>query len=142
MACFVVPAVEAVVTAVAVRVLSSKEKKNEKKEILSEVQTSTENVKLPFSRKLKWLTKLLSGGSLMLAFEHMWHGELQLQFPFLTAASTPESTSVMLNEMATVGVGMSALVTVAWLGMLVISSNIEKRAKPVKITLNQEGSRI
>ena len=137
MACFIVPAVEAVVTAVAVRVLESKEKKNKNKIILSDVQTISENVNLPFSRKLKWLSKLLSGGSIMLAFEHLWHGEIQPQFPFLTAASDPESALVMLHEMATTGVGMAVLVTVAWLGMLSISSVIEKRTKSAKLILHK-----
>jgi len=36
---------------------------------------------------LGWLTNMLWGGSLLLAFEHVWHGEETPWFPFLTAAA-------------------------------------------------------
>ena len=84
--------------------------------------------KIPFSRKLGWLNKLLWGGSGLLAFEHVWHGEVVPWFPFLTAASNPADVTEMLQEMSTVGVTMAVLVTAVWAGMLVVSSVIEKRA--------------
>ena len=91
--------------------------------------------KVPFSRKLKWLTNLLWGGSALLAFEHIWHGEVVPWVPFLTAAANPADAAEMLHEMATVGVSMAALVTLVWLAMLGVSAVIEKRAlkaEPVK----------
>ena len=57
---------------------------------------------------------LLWGGVVLLAFEHFWHGEIVAYPPFLSAMATPEDTSQMLYEMATVGVSMAALVTAFW----------------------------
>ena len=119
MACFVVPVAEAVVTTIATKVIEKKEGSDKKQS----------GEKLPFSRKLKWLSNMLWGGSALLAFEHVWHGEVVPWFPFLTAASNPEDASEMLHEMATVGVTMAVLVTLVWLGMLGVSHVIEKNAK-------------
>lgn len=83
--------------------------------------------KIPFSRKLKWLTNLLWGGSVLLAFEHVWHGEVVPWFPFLTAASNSVDASIMLHEMATVGVFMAVLVTVVWGVMLLVANTLEKK---------------
>lgn len=121
MACFVVPVAEAIVTSVATRILESKENKSEK--------ITPDNVR--FSGKLKWLSKLLWGGSFLLAFEHVWHGEIKPFFPFLTAAESPESFTAMLNEISTVGVGMALTVTTAWIGMLIISGIAEKQQKKI-----------
>ena len=121
MACFVVPVAEAIVTSVATHILESKENKSEK--------ITPDNVR--FSRKLKWLSKLLWGGSLLLVFEHIWHGEIKPFFPFLTAAESPESFTAMLNEISTVGVGMALTVTTVWIGMLIISGITEKQQKKI-----------
>ena len=72
---------------------------------------------------------LLWGGALLLAFEHLWHGEVVPWFPFLTAASDPAETAVMLSEMSTVGVTMAVLVTAVWVGMLVVCNVLLKRAR-------------
>ena len=72
---------------------------------------------------------MLWGGSALLAFEHVWHGEIVPWFPFLTAAGDPANTSEMLHEMATAGVSMAVLVTAVWFGLLGVSALIEKRAK-------------
>ena len=125
MACFVVPATEAIITTVIQKVMEKKEKETGRKDVQQEDNGS----KIPFSRKLKWLNSLLWGGSALLAFEHVWHGEVVPWFPFLTAASDPADTAEMLHEMATTGVSMAALVTLVWLGMLGISAIIEKRAR-------------
>ena len=114
MACFIVPTAEAIVTTVVTKTQKAKEKEGE-----------TE--RSPFAGKVKWLTNLLWGGSTLLAFEHVWHGEVVPWFPFLTAASNPADASEMLHEMATAGVGMAALVTAVWLGMVAVSNVIEKR---------------
>ena len=127
MACFVVPAAEAIVTTIVRKVAEKKEKQPAEAEIL--LDGVPEKVsRIPFSRTLKWLTNLLWGGSALLAFEHVWHGEVVPWFPFLTAAANPEDAAEMLHEMATVGVSMAALVTLTWLVMLAVSAVIEKRA--------------
>ena len=105
MACFLVPTTEAiVVTAV---------EKGLKKEN-------------PFKGKVKWLGNMLWGGSALLAFEHVWHGEVVPWFPFLTAAENPADTAEMLHEMSTVGVTMTVVVTMAWLGMVGVTHYLEK----------------
>ena len=83
--------------------------------------------KITFGSKLNWLNNLLWGGSGLLAFEHVWHGEVTPFFPFLTAASDPADAAEMLKEMGTVGVGMAVLVTGVWVGMVLIARAIDKR---------------
>lgn len=128
MACLIVPAAEAIVTTVASHVLEKQEKKEENVNVAEMEKEKTLSVKQPFYKKLHWLSNLLWGGSTLLAFEHVWHGEITPWFPFLTGASTPESTVEMLHEMSTAGVGMAALVTLVWTGMLAVSRVMEKRA--------------
>ncbi len=128
MACFLIPTAEAIVTTVVRKAIEKKEKQPEK-EIILQDGIPEEVSRIPFSRKLKWLGNLLWGGSALLAFEHVWHGEVVPWFPFLTAAANPEDAAEMLHEMATVGVTMAALVTVVWVGMLIVSNMIEKRAQ-------------
>ena len=128
MACFLVPVTEAVITTVASKVMQSKESSPETVHISLDDSTVTEAVKTPFSQKLKWLNNLLWGGSALLAFEHVWHGEVVPWFPFLTAAGNPADAAEMLHEMSTVGVTMAVLVTAVWGGMLAISNVIEKKS--------------
>lgn len=127
MACFIVPTVEAIVVTVVRKVMEKKEKAPEESDIRLDGAIE-KAAKIPFSRKLKWLGNLLWGGSALLAFEHVWHGEVVPWFPFLTAAADPADAAEMLHEMATVGVSMAVLVTLVWLGMLGASALIEKRA--------------
>ena len=120
MACFLVPATEAIVTTVAEKIIRSKEK---------DIKDTTEESGVPkvhFSNKLGWLNKMLWGGSALLAFEHVWHGEVIPIFPFLTAVQNGE-TSEMLAEMGTAGVGMAVLVTLIWGVMVFASDRVLKR---------------
>lgn len=135
MACFIVPATEAVITTVAAKVLQKKESQPEKVQVSFDGVTTTEAVKIPFSRKLKWLNHLLWGGSALLAFEHVWHGEVTPWFPFLTATGNPADAAEMLQEMATAGIGMTVLVTAVWGGMLAVSHIMEKYAVKSAATL-------
>ena len=137
MACFLIPAAEAVLTTIAAKVIKSKEKDENVKLSLSDVSVK-EASKIKFSTKLGWLNKLLWGGSALLAYEHLWHGEIVPFFPFLTAVENGE-TAEMLAEMGSAGVMMAALVTVVWIGMLAVSSVVEKRALRAP-KLKQEGA--
>ena len=122
MACFTVPAAEAVVTTIV--------KKNaEKKGIKAETH--------PFLSKMKWLNNMLWGGSALLAFEHIWHGEITPWFPFLTNAANPADAAEMLREMTTSGVGMAALVTVAWIGMVAVTNASEKRPSEMPVAVSR-----
>lgn len=120
MACFLVSAAEAVV-------VTAVEKAEAKHEAKSSPKHSESNEKIPFSRKLKWLTWLLWGGAFLLAFEHVWHGEIVPWFPFLTAMSDAADRAEMFHEMATIGVTMAVLVTVAWVGICLAADAIMKR---------------
>ena len=126
MACFVVPAAEAAIVTIATHVLEKKAIQKESKEL------SVEKVdfapKEPLYKKLKLLSNLLWGGSALLAFEHLWHGEIQPWYPFLTAAQDAAETQVMLHEMATVGVSMAAFL-VNYVGYTGI--NVSETAKNI-----------
>ncbi len=151
MACFLVPVAEAIGVTIASAALKHKEKKKQKesKDALNSVSVSgaemataqdtngtqgmqavhdSEPGKKPFYKKLDWLSWLLWGGSLLLLFEHIWHGEIVPWFPFFTAAASAEGAMAMLQEMGTVGVAMAALVTLVWGGMLLVSAMRDRRA--------------
>jgi len=131
MACFIVPAAEAVITTIANKAIKKKESESVKVD-LGGVNT-VEEKKIPFSRKLSWLSNLLWGGSALLLFEHIWHGEITPWFPFLTAANTPSETVQMLHEMSTVGVGMAFLVSAVWVLMVAVTSKIEKKETKAEV---------
>ncbi len=132
MACFLVPAAEAVITTITAKAMKAKEKEETTKISFSD-GTIADTTKIKFSTKLGWLNKLLWGGSALLAFEHVWHGEIIPAIPFLTAAQTGE-TAEMFGEMFSAGTTMAVLITAVWCGMLAVTAVIEKRAvKEVKI---------
>ncbi len=110
MACFLVPGSEGIVVTILTKVM-----KKEKVEKL----------------KLKWLNTMLWGGTILLAIEHIWHGEVVPWPPFLTAMSNPADTMAMYHEMATHGVLMAFLVTIAWAAMLKISEMRVRATAPV-----------
>ena len=97
MACLIVPAVQAIATTVASKVIQSKEKEAETLKIATECGDFATVTKVPFSKKLNWLSNLLWGGSALLAFEHIWHGEIVPWFPFLTAVNNPSDKADMLH---------------------------------------------
>ena len=116
MACFVVPAGEAIITTVAEKILE----KNDSP-VLSGIAS-----------KLKVLNGMLWGGSALLAFEHVWHGEVVPWFPFLTAMDDPADTADMLAEMGSVGVTMAIVVTAVWaVGVGVASAMKKNMTSPV-----------
>ncbi len=118
MACFLVPTAEAIITT-AVKIVVKKKESGK----------VSENDRISFSEKLGWLNGMLWGGSGLLAFEHLWHGEISPFFPFLTAASDPADTAEMLHEMATSGSAMAVLVTLVWAGIVLVSGKINSRVE-------------
>ena len=107
MACFIAPAAEAVVTTIVQKVIGK-----ERAERL----------------KLKWLNIMLWGGVIVLAVEHIWHGEVVPWPPFLTAMVNPADTAQMLHEMATVGTAMAVTITLVWILMVVISNALVSKS--------------
>ncbi|WP_270440711.1 hypothetical protein [Acidaminococcus provencensis] len=138
MACFIVPMAEAVVTTALTHLAKRKEETQEEVKVVTDGQHFAAVETVPFSKKLGWLNKMLWGGSALLAFEHVWHGEVVPWFPFLTAASDPASTAEMLKEMSTVGVTMAALITLVWCGMLLVSRVLERRAPKAELVTVKE----
>ena len=112
MACFLVPAAEAVIVGVS----SKKVKKNEK---------HTEG-KISFSRKLGWLWKLLAVGTILSMCEHIYNGEIVPYFPFLTGLKSASARITMLKEMATEGLAMAAIMTLVWGVALLVVHFVEK----------------
>jgi len=124
MACFTVTTVAAIGVGVARHVV----KHNEKKEDPTRVDPiKLDNV--PFSKKLGILELGLWGGSFILAGEHVFHGEVTYKFPWLTAVAEGETIG-MLQEMATVGVGMLAIIVASWgIGLLIRRLWLKHKAK-------------
>jgi hypothetical protein len=119
MACFTVPLAEAIVTTIVQKVVET----NEKKTGAAKIDTG-----LRWSQRLGWLNKMLWGGVILLALEHVWHGEVVPWPPFLTAMNNPADIAPMLHEIATVGVGMAICVTVVW-AVIVLIADAKVRSK-------------
>lgn len=113
MACFVVPMAEAMVATAVSKVLIKKEEQKSMQEIEDGFINDTGSCRIG-ARQIKKLSNFLWGGSVLLAFEHLWHGEIMPYFPFLTAANNPADLTKMLHEMSTVGVTMAVVVTLFW----------------------------
>ena len=113
MACFLVPTTEAIVTTVIKH------------------QADKAGAQNPFLRHMNWLNNMLWGGSALLAFEHVWHGEVTPWFPFLTNAANAADASEMLHEMATRGVAMAVLLGVVWVAMVGVSTWLERSKSAV-----------
>ncbi len=123
MGCFLVSAAEAAV----VKVVGTVEEKGAVK-TAEDTGSESVQVKIPLSRKLKWLNSLLLGGAVLLMFEHIWHGEVVPWFPFLTAMSNAEDAAEMFHEMATTGVCMALLVTAVWAVICVVADYMVKHS--------------
>ena len=113
MACFVVPMAEAMVATAVSKVLIKKEEQKSMQEIEDGFINDTGSCRIG-ARQIKKLSNFLWGGSGLLAFEHLWHGEIMPYFPFLTAANNQADLTKMLHEMSTVGVTMAVVVTLFW----------------------------
>jgi len=70
--------------------------------------------------KLGFLEAMLWGGSLLLALEHAWHGEVVPWPPFLTAMQSGADIATLLHEIAFVGVPMSAACVAVWASALAL----------------------
>lgn len=137
MACFVVPAAEAVVVTAAYFVAKHKEQKIEAPQLASEGKFDSNEVKITWSKRLSWLLGMLWGGVVLLAFEHFWHGEVIPYPPYLSAMLSPEDTKTMLHEMSTVGVTMALIVTSAW---GVVCAVAQAKVKQIKSKLQKENA--
>jgi len=85
------------------------------------IVTTVFRKKIPEALHIGWLNIMIWGGAIMLAVEHIAHGEIILYPPFLTAMQTPAEIPVMLQEMAVVGGTMTIIIVFVWI-LLVVAS--------------------
>lgn len=128
MACFLVSAAEAIAVTAAAKIAQNRERSAESLQLEKNAAIEEKREKkLPWSKKLMLLAKLLWGGAFLLCYEHVWHGEVVPWFPFLTAMNDPGDTAEMLHEMSTIGVTMALIVTVTWAVMMFAADRILQR---------------
>ena len=106
MACFIVPLTQAVATTV--------------------YRVCTKQTDTFVGRNLKTLELMLWGGTIMLLVDHIINGEVTWRYPFFTALTETGGAEVMLREMLTVGLPMSVVLTLVWIGYALIK---ERRLK-------------
>ena len=132
MACFLVPLGEVIITSVVQKVIEKKEKESEavwhSDNNGAAKADHTLQTGFSWSQKLSWLNRMLWGGVILLAFEHLWHGEIVPWPPFLTAMSNPADIAPMLHEIATIGTGMAVFITIVWAFMVIIMDQKTKTA--------------
>ncbi len=83
--------------------------------------TTSVKKKAPSKYHLEWLHAMLWGGVVMLAVEHVAHGEVVPFPPFITAMQNPADIPVMLQEIATVGGAMTLVIVLVWAVMVFVS---------------------
>lgn len=138
MACFLVPAAEAVVVTIMRKRVKKREIASTGLNHSAALSKCQPEAGISWSQKLSWLANLLWGGVFLLAIEHIWHGEVVPWPPFLTAMNHPEDIAPMLHEIATVGASMAVFVTAIWLVMILVANRIYKRAFVLKQAAQEE----
>lgn len=93
------------------------------------IVTTVFRKKVPEALKIGWLNIMLWGGVIMLAIEHIAHGEIILYPPFLTSMQNPADIPVMLEELATIGGAMTLAIVTIWIVLVAITSWIPKLSK-------------
>ena len=114
MACFVAPMAEAIIVTVVKIIVDKKERKALAEGATLKSSRSLSKTGISWSKKLSWLNLMLWGGVVLLALEHLWHGEIVPFPPFLTAMRNPDEIAPMFHEIATFGVTMAVVVTAVW----------------------------
>lgn len=116
MACFIVPAAEAVITTVVSKIIRKKD---------------SNDSSIKFTGRLSRLNTMLWGGSGLLAFEHLWHGEITPFFPFLTNAVNPADRLEMFHEMSVSGTAMAVTVTAVWAVSVAVERHILSKSNQI-----------
>ena len=144
MACLLVPVAEAIVVTAVKRKVEKKERESAlcQNGLQEELQAESGKIseiaekssRIPWGRKLRWLSNLLWGGSFLLLIEHIWHGEVVPWPPFLTAMGNPADMAGMFQEMAMVGTVMTLAVTGVWALMVWFAEHklSDKQLAPAK----------
>ncbi|MGD6807293.1 MAG: hypothetical protein ACQCN4_10090 [Candidatus Bathyarchaeia archaeon] len=95
--------------------------------VMTIIQLLTRHNDLSHKLKLSTLNAMLWGGVVILAAEHVFHGEITAWAPYLTAMSSPADTAVMLSEIATIGGSMTLAISGTWMGILAVNYLMTKR---------------
>lgn len=95
--------------------------------IAAAIITTSIKKKIPSKYHPEWLNAMLWGGAVMLAVEHVTHGEIVPFPPFITAMQNPADTQVMLSELATVGGAMTLAIVTVWAVMIFAASKMTRR---------------
>ncbi|MCW4029730.1 MAG: hypothetical protein NWE92_08810 [Candidatus Bathyarchaeota archaeon] len=95
--------------------------------VMTIVQVLTRHSELSHKLKLSALNAMLWGGVVILAAEHVFHGEITAWAPYLTAMSSQADTAVMLSEIASIGGSMTLAISGTWVAMLAVNSLMMKR---------------
>ena len=90
------------------------------------IVTTAMGKKVPEKYHMNWLNSMMWGGVVMLAVEHIAHGEIVLYPPFLTAGLYE-----VLPEMLKVGVPMTLCIFLIWGVMVAVAARMSKRVKYV-----------
>ena len=117
MSCFIVPLTQAIVT-------TAYRKRHQK-----EIESPDASV---LKRNLPALEKMLWGGSVILIVDHVINGEVTWRYPFFTALESAGGGEVMLREMLTIGLPMSVVLTLVWMGYALVK---ERRLKSLNYKL-------
>lgn len=88
------------------------------------IVTTAIGKKVPEKYHLNWLNSMLWGGVIMLAVEHIAHGEVVLYPPFLTTGLFE-----VLPEMIRVGILMTLVIFLLWGVMIAVSVTMSKKIK-------------
>lgn len=110
MCCFVAPMAEAIITTIATIVLEH----TEKSAAQAHAQETAMDNHRPMHKRLKSLASMLWLVTGILIIDHVMNGELMMVYPFFTAATSPDGISTMMQEIFTIGVAMSAFITLVW----------------------------
>lgn len=86
------------------------------------ILTTLFSSKFPEKWHIGWLNAMLWGGSLMLAVEHVAHGEIVLYPPFLTGEN-------IFGEILRIGIPMTLISVFVWSGIVAINAWMTKRAE-------------
>lgn len=86
--------------------------------------------------RLDILEIMLITGAVILAIEHLWHGELVPYPPFLTAMQNPYDLSGLLSEISIVGSSMTATVVLAWFSITAFNNRVKLKQSMHKVLKN------
>lgn len=88
------------------------------------IVTTAVSKKIPEECHVNWLNSMLWGGVVMLAVEHVSHGEIVPYPPFLTAG-----LSEVFPEMMRVGAPMTLAIFLVWMIMIAVTAMVGKRER-------------